>query len=243
MQIHDLISCFDRVYIVNLPERLDRKQETIAEFERIGMDVPNERVRFIEATRPDEAGEFPSIGSLGNLISQTRVLRECMELGLDRVAICEDDIKFNTVSPEAMERIVEDIETKDWNMASLAYLEPSQRLSQPHGLVKWDSNTRGCHVYAVRGEAIKSFHDYLVACRQRPAGHPDGGAMFFDGAFNMARHKAPSIRFFIANPSVADQRASRTDLHPLSFFDRVEPFRSAVSIVRKVKNLIRSRGV
>jgi hypothetical protein len=42
---------------------------------------------------------------------------------------------------------------------------------------------------------------------------------------------------------VADQRASRTDLHPLSFFDRVEPFRSAVSIVRKVKNLIRSRGV
>jgi hypothetical protein len=100
MQIHDLISCFDRVYIVNLPERLDRKQETIAEFKRIGMDVPNERVRFIEATRPDEAGEFPSIGSLGNLISQTRVLRECMELGLDRVAICEDDIKFNTVSPE-----------------------------------------------------------------------------------------------------------------------------------------------
>lgn len=243
MKIHDLISCFDRVYIVNLPERLDRKQETIAEFERFGMEVPNERVRFIEATRPDDAGEFPSIGSLGNLISQTRVLRECMELGLDRVAICEDDIKFNTVAPEAMERIIEDIKTEDWNMASLAYLQPSQRLSEPHGLVKWDTNTRGSHVYAVRGEAIKSFHDYLVACRQRPAGHPDGGAMFFDGAFNMVRRKVPNIRFFIANPSVADQRASRSDLHRLSFFDRVEPFRSAASIARKVKNLIKSRDV
>ena len=184
MQIRDLISCFDRVYVVNLPERLDRKQETIAEFKRIGLNVPNERVRFFEATRPDNADEFPSIGSLGNFISQTRVLRECIELGLDRVAICEDDLKFNAVSPEAMKRIVEDIKTEDWNIASLAYLKPDQQLSEPPGLVKWDGSTRGCHFYAVRGEAIKSFHDYLVACRQRPAGHPEGGAMFFDGAFN-----------------------------------------------------------
>jgi len=238
MQIRDLISCFDRVYVVNLPERLDRKQETIAEFKRIGLNVPNERVRFFEATRPDNADEFPSIGSLGNFISQTRVLRECIELGLDRVAICEDDLKFNAVSPEAMKRIVEDIKTEDWNIASLAYLKPDQQLSEPPGLVKWDGSTRGCHFYAVRGEAIKSFHDYLVACRQRPAGHPEGGAMFFDGAFNMVRHKMPNIRFFIANPCVADQRASRTDLHALRFFDRVEPFRSAASMARKLKNLL-----
>jgi hypothetical protein len=175
MQIHDLISCFDRVYIVNLPERLDRKQETIAEFKRIGMDVPNERVRFIEATRPDEAGEFPSIGSLGNLISQTRVLRECMELGLDRVAICEDDIKFNTVSPEAMERIVEDIETKDWNMASLAYLEPSQRLSGRLPPTAGGSSGWGRNVFRRRIQhRAPQGAEYTVLHREPERGGPAG---------------------------------------------------------------------
>lgn len=236
-----IIDTFERVYIVNLPERTDRKRETIAEFRRIGIEVPNAHIRFLEATRPANANGFPSVGSLGNFISQTRVLAECLQDNIQSVLICEDDIQFNHIVPADTQTILTDINAKDWNVLSLAYLEPEYLHNVQTGLTPWEKSTRGTHFYAIRGDAIRDFHDYLVACRNRPSGHPDGGALFFDGAFNLARSKVDGVRFYIANPSLAGQRASRTDLHRLSFFDRVEPFRSAASLARQLKNMIKSR--
>ena len=85
MSFAELFDWFDKVYIVNLPPRTDRRQETIAEFARMGMTIPSEKIQFFEATRPVEKGQFPSIGSLGNFISQTRVMKDALDHDFERV--------------------------------------------------------------------------------------------------------------------------------------------------------------
>ncbi len=242
MSFAELFDWFDQVYIVNLPNRSDRRQETVAEFARVGVAIPNGKIRFFEATRPTNKEEFPSIGSLGNFISQTRVMKDALDNGFERILVCEDDLHLNDFAADSVKTVLEDLKSSDWTMASLGYLEPTTPPSDRVGLSPWDGDTLGAQFYAVRGDGIRGFHDYLAVARSRPSGHPQGGAMFFDGAFNMVRTQVPAIRFYIATPCLAGQRSSRTDLHDLRFYDRQEPFRTIMVYLRKLRNRLWRSG-
>lgn len=237
MSFAALYDWFDHVYIVNLPDRADRRAETCAEFGRTGVTIPNDDITFFAATRPKDKGEFPSLGSLGNMISQTRVLAEALERGYDRVLICEDDLHLLDVSDADVAAVLSDLQSQPWNIALLGYLEPEEPPLGHTGLIEWQSGTLGVQFWAIQGRAtIQAMHDYLVAVRNRPSGHPDGGSMFFDGAFNMVRTKVPDIHFRLATPNLAGQRSSRTDIHALRFYDRIEPFKSIASAGRRLMN-------
>ncbi|MEP2533663.1 hypothetical protein [Shimia sp.] len=236
MSFADLIDHFDRVYIVNLAHRADRRTETVAEFDQIGVAIPNDKIQFFEASRPSDKGAFPSIGSLGNFMSQTRVLKDALDRGLNRVLICEDDLHLNALPEQTVASVLHDLQTTDWSVAALGYLEPETPPADHTGLSPWTTGTRGTQFWAIQGAAIREFHDYLEQVRIRPSGHPQGGSMFFDGAFNMVRTQVPGIMFRIATPCLAGQRASRTDIHDLRFFDRVEPFRTVAGAFRKLRN-------
>lgn len=237
MTFADLFDWFDHVYIVNLAQRGDRRVETIAEFSRVGLTIPNAQIDFFEASRPSAKGTFPSIGSLGNIISQTRVLADALDRGLTRVLICEDDLYFNDLPADQITAILQELQTTNWSIALLGYLEPETPPTGPAGLISWGGDTLGVQFWAIQGtDIIRGFHDYLQAVRARPSGHPDGGSMFFDAAFNMVRSQLPDVEFRLANPNMAGQRSSRTDIHALRFFDRIEPFRSIVSLARKLRN-------
>ena len=238
MSFADLFNWFDQVYIVNLPHRDDRRAETIAEFARVGMTIPNDRIRFFKASRPAEKGEFPSVGSLGNFLSQTRILADARDRGLTRVLICEDDLHLNDdLPPNTVADVLRDLRETDWSIAALGYLEPYDPPAGHSGLSDWHAGTRGTQFWAIQGaETIAGFHDYLEAVRARPSGHPKGGSMFFDGAFNMVRTQVPGITFRIATPCLAGQRASRTDIHALRVYDRIEPLRSIAAALRRLRN-------
>ena len=241
MAFADLFDFFDHVYIVNLKDRVDRREETIRELARIGVAVPSGRVEFFEATRPKDKGTFRKLGSLGNHISQTRVMEDALRNNYERILVCEDDLRLLDIDDEAIGRVLAGLQSDEWTMASLGYLEPKDTQIASRGLVPWDGRTLGCHMYAVRGEAIGAFQNYLTLVRSRPPGHPEGGSMSFDGTFNMARDFVPEVRFFIASPNLADQRPSRTNIHNLAFYDRIEPFRSIANLLRKLRSLTRSR--
>ncbi|WP_270726788.1 hypothetical protein [Shimia sp. Alg240-R146] len=237
MSFSDLFDWFDHVYIVNLPNRADRRAETTQEFARTGVAIPNDHVTFFAATRPTDKGEFPSLGSLGNMISQTRVLADALENGHDRVLICEDDLHLLDVAPDAVAAVLSDLQTQPWTIALLGYLEPEIPPTGHTGLINWYDGTLGVQFWAIQGrEKIQAFHDYLVAVRNRPSGHPDGGSMFFDAAFNMVRTKVPGTEFRLATPNLAGQRSSRTDIHALKFYDRIEPFKTIAGLMRRVLN-------
>ncbi len=240
MSFPDLFDHFDHVYIVNLPYRDDRRSETIADFARVGVTIPNAQITFFEASRPTEKGEFPSIGSLGNFLSQTRVLADALDKGFERILICEDDLQLNDLPDTTVAKVLADLKTTDWSIAALGYLEPETPPSNTIGLIEWTGGTRGTQFWAIQGDSIRAFHDYLELVRARPSGHPEGGSMFFDGAFNMVRTIVPGTTFRLATPCLAGQRSSRTDIHDLRFYDRVEPFRSIAGGLRKLMN--RSKG-
>ncbi len=236
MSFPALFDHFDHVYIVNLPYRDDRRAETIADFARQGLTIPSPKITFFEASRPTEKGEFPSIGSLGNFLSQTRVLADALAKGHSRILICEDDLQLNDLPDTTLAKVLDDLKTTDWSIAALGYLEPETPPDHIVGLTDWTGSTRGTQFWAIQGDSIRAFHDYLELVRTRPSGHPEGGSMFFDGAFNMVRTIVPGTKFRLATPCLAGQRSSRTDIHDLRFYDRIEPFRSLVALARKVMN-------
>jgi hypothetical protein len=47
-----IIEHFDQTYIINLAERADRRKEVVDEFSRIGINIPNEKVRFLTRLVP-----------------------------------------------------------------------------------------------------------------------------------------------------------------------------------------------
>ncbi|MGR3712476.1 MAG: hypothetical protein ACU0A6_05090 [Shimia sp.] len=240
MSFADLFDWFDHVYIVNLLDRDDRRAETTAEFARTGVAIPNDHITFFAATRPTDKGEFPSLGSLGNMISQTRVLADALDRDLDRVLICEDDLHLLDVTDDALAAVIADLDNQQWTIALLGYLEPETPPTDHIGLIPWSEGTLGVQFWAIQGrETIQAYHDYLVAVRSRPSGHPDGGSMFFDAAFNMVRTKVDGVTFRLATPNLAGQRSSRTDIHALRFYDRIEPFKTLAGLLRRTLNIRR----
>ena len=89
------LDAFERIYVINLPSRSDRRLEMAEQLSRIGLVLGSSRVRLFEAVRPDGAGGFPNRGAHGCFMSHLGVLREAAADRLTRVLILEDDLNFS----------------------------------------------------------------------------------------------------------------------------------------------------
>jgi hypothetical protein len=92
-----------------------------------------------------------------------------------------------------------------------------------------------------QGEAIAAAVRYLEAILARPAGDPDGGPMHVDGAYNWFRRANPQFKTVLAIPELGFQRASRTDIHDLRWYDKTPLIRNAVAGLRWLKNAQKRR--
>lgn len=86
-----LIDFFDRIYIIHLPERVDRYQALSRELASLGIDIKDPKVRLPAPPRPTEPNGFPSIGVHSNFIRHLGILKESLQEGLERVWVLEDD--------------------------------------------------------------------------------------------------------------------------------------------------------
>ena len=91
----NVIEYFDRVRIINISSRKDRRLETVEEFTRNGFHIDDEKIGFFEAVTPSEGNGFPSVGVRGCFLSHLGVLEEAMRLNLKNILIMEDDIQFS----------------------------------------------------------------------------------------------------------------------------------------------------
>lgn len=233
-----IIEHFDRAYIVNLEDRLDRRKEVIQEFGHLGINVPNERVRFYDAKRLTERGEFPDVGTRGNFTSHRNVLELASKDKLRNVLVFEDDISFRDVEPGVEDRIVTRLARDAWDVVYFGYLLPS--VAGVEGpLAEYPSNVMGAHFYAINGTFIDPLLQFMNRCETRPAGHPDGGPMTADGALNHIRLQIPDVRVLLAVPNLAHQRSSRTDVHPTPIFDRIAVLQPLIRGARAIKHKVR----
>lgn len=235
-----LIAEFDRAYIINLRDRPDRRQEVEDEFGKIGLTIPNDLIRFYTATRPTERGNFHSVGARGAFSSHRNVLDMAAADKLRNVLVFEDDVSFRDVGDDCISQIITRLSETDWDLIYFGYVSPADQASAG-SLIPWKDITIGTHFYGVNGRFMGRMLGYMRDSEAGPAGDPERGPTSADGIYNRVRLRNPDIRVFLASPSLAVQRSSRTDLQPVSIYDRIPVLAPGMRVARKIKHQVRMK--
>lgn len=234
-----LADCFSRIYAINLRERRDRLVALLEELETLDLRPARGRMEIFPGVRPESAGEFPNRGVRGCFLSHASVLRLARDERLTSVLVLEDDVAFAPLLKERLPRIDCQLREQEWGFVYLGHRLSLASEEEPGSLVRFDGEIVTAHCYAVHGSVLPALVEFMDEIPKRPAGHPDGGPMFPDGALSFFRLRHPEIITLVACPSLASQRSSRSDLTP-RWFDKVPMMREAAGWLRQLKNRIRS---
>ena len=232
---------FDKVFVINLKTRADRRVEMNEQFQRIGLSVESRHIVLFEAIKPTDPAGFPSVGARGCFMSNLQVLRKAREQALACVAILEDDLNFCEDFVPRFKAVAAFLETVDWDIFYGTYLvnEPLPDSGAP--CVKVDSRLDiGTTAFiAFNGKHIDALVHYLEAMLKRPAGAPNGGPMHVDGAYCWFRRSHPNVSTWLAVDQLGYQRSSRTDINPLRWYDQAPWSVGLVSKLRRLRNKMR----
>jgi hypothetical protein len=228
-------SAFDRVQIINLRRRSDRRAETLRELVALGESVDGHRLGFYEAVEPGDAGGFPSPGVRGCYLSHLAVLEAAAGDDVSMLLVMEDDVAFVRDADDLLVDATRQLAQTDWDIAYFGHA-----LDRVPGPPRWLPVTgpmRYAHCYAVHRRVLRRLVEFLQQVLAREPGHPDGGPMHVDGAFStfVARHA--DIRAVYFSRSLVYQRPSRTDLHRPSLIDRHPLLRQLAVPLRRLKRL------
>ena len=228
-----VIDYFDRAEIINMTSRLDRRRETEAEFAQHGFPVNTKKSRFFPAITPEDAAGFPNRGVRGCFLSHMNVLASARDNQLRHVLVLEDDISFSrNIKPLGTQAVVA-LAGLDWDIAYLGHA-----IDNAPGEAEWLPVTTPmllAHCYAINGRTLPRLVEFLEQILRRPAGHPDGGPMHYDGALNTFIQQNPEIKAYFFSKNLGYQRPSRTDLHEVSIIDRSFYLRQFASLYRAAK--------
>jgi glycosyl transferase family 25 len=235
-----IFDAFERIVVINLRERIDRRREMEAELRRAGIAAGDARLQFFAGVRPADAGLFPSIGARGCFESHLGVIGEALRDRIANVLVLEDDLLLHPAACVGQPALVGRLAQGQWDFAYPGHMLP---LGQDGGPVHWQE-TRSplvcAHFYGLHRRVLADLREYLEDCRRRPPGHPDGGPMHVDGAYSMFRGRHPAVVTLAASPSLGGQRSSRSDITANRWFDRQPGVRLLAGLARKGKNLWRA---
>lgn len=203
---------FDRIRVINLAERRDRRRDMERELAAIGLGN-DPRVAFFPAFRPADQGDFTSVGARGVYLGQLAILREAAAAN-EAVLILEDDCAF---SPVACDYPTDG----DWDIFYGGY-----EAANPEDLAT--SDIIGAHMMGFTAAAAKAIVAWLDALTYTGI-HPP-----IDAAYIWFRRAHPEVATHFAVPPLANQRASRSDIAP-RLFDRLPGIRDAAEIARRIR--------
>lgn len=230
----NLQAFFDRTFIVNLPDRADRRRDMEQELEKAGMSLQPGKLDFFRAVRPDGLDGFPSLGARGCFLSHLSILRQAIREGLQNVLVMEDDLALSSVLKTDADGLLERLRSQPWHFAYFGHILPSVE-RRP---AQWEETRAGIvttHFYAMHGSIMPRVVEFLEAVLTRPDGHPDGGRMHVDGAYNFFRERNPDVITLVAQPNLGWQRPSRSDVADLKWFDRTPVLRELATVARRFK--------
>jgi len=240
--VDELTRVLGRVFVINLLSRRDRYLEMGGQLRKVGLGWESSRVTHVAAVRPSGDAGFPSVGAHGCFMSHLSVLEQAINAGLESILILEDDCNFVHDISARMGAVNAALECSDWSLFYGGYHlygvpAPRPQPGSPILEVAPEQPVWLAHCLALRGQALQALPDYLRAVLSRPPGHADGGRMDVDGAYSWFRRAHPHLKTYIANPQIAYQRSSRTDISELSWRDRLPLVRLLMAAGRKVLNL------
>lgn len=215
-----ILDDFDRIRIVNLTYRRDRRAQMEGELRRVGL-LGDTRLAFFPAIRPHDRGDFTSIGARGVYASQKTIIDEAAAAG-ESVLILEDDCDFAAHVTQYATAEAWDIFYGGYEASDLADLSGSDII--------------GAHMMGFSAAGARAVSNYLRDLDYTGI-HPP-----IDGAYVWFRRAYPGYATHFAIPPLGRQRSSRTDIADLAFFDRWAGLRTLAGIVRRFKRAITRRG-
>lgn len=244
-----LLDFFDRIYVINLPERVDRREQMRAELASIGVPLDHPKLRIMHGQWSESANGFASLGVYGNFMSHLRILREVHAAGAGAVWIMEDDAIFRRQlrDPRVQARIVERLQGGGWDLCYLGHGLPASRVRALPGelLVPLPSDQEftWAHCYGVSTRGLGPLLAYLEETLVHPPGHPRGGRMYIDGALNMFRRFHPDAVTWVSSPNLSSQRGTTSNLSQRRSYDDVAWLQPVVSRLRGLRDEAWRRGL
>lgn len=232
-----MLEALGPIHVINLPDRGDRRREFARQLQRIGLGYDDPGVTLFSALRPTDAGGFPSIGALGCFLSHLEILRAARGAGVERIAICEDDLDFSEDFETRAPALFEELDAMAWDIFYGGFDAAAHGVATRPGLVRLDPGQKVLctHFMALKRPAIDALVPYLEAMTKRKLGDPAGGPMHVDGAYSHFRADHPDMVTLAVSPTLGRQRSSRTDVHDLRWFDRLPVIRDAVEVLRRLR--------
>ena len=223
---------FDRIRVVSLPHRMDRRSEMLAQFDRVGLR-DDARIEFFDALSFSDPGPFLRRGSHGNFKSRIPLLREAGEAG-ESILIFEDDCDFRV--PQILEYEM----PAEWDIFYGGF-----SASQPEDPA--DSQIIGSHFMGFSPRAAVAAAEYLLDYLEldfppdpRAASEPSFNPAIkppIDGALVWFRRARPDLVTVFAE--LGYQRSSRTDVGAQKWFDRIIGVRDVVGLARRIRRRLR----
>jgi glycosyl transferase family 25 len=233
--IRTLADLFGRVDILNLPERQDRLKATRRELRRLGFNVDSPKVRVPYAPRPTNNNGLHSRGVYGSFLSHLQSIRDARRDGLHSLWVLEDDACFSQRLIGQQSPIADFLVDTVWDMCFFGHsLECS---SSPGGppFIRSSEPFMWAHCYAVHSRVFDRLIQYLEETLSRPPGHPEGGRVYIDGAYNLFRRFNSDVVCLVSSPCLCIQRGSPSNLNTAKWFDRspfVRPLTQAARTLR-----------
>ena len=235
-----LANYFDKIYIINLVERSDRRLEMNEQLGKIGLTLNHASIHLFPAVRPSDAGEFPNIGARGCFLSHLGILNDAANNNFSRILVIEDDLNFSNDFYARINSAIALAKVLSWDILYLGHKLKHNTSEKQSTLDRIDPNQwiTSTHFIAFQGASIKNMIEYLNRMLMRKAGDALGGPMHVDGAYSWYRRQNPEANTYICMPMLGYQRASRTDIHELGWLDSTPLVKKIVANLRKIKNFI-----
>jgi hypothetical protein len=151
----------------------------------------------------------------------------------------EDDCEIPRGNLKKIADAAADLQGRTWDFVYFGHIVSPLSSASSSGLLPFNGPLQTAHLYAINGATLEAAIDYLESCLKRPPGHPLGGPMHLDGALTMFRAAHPEMQTWIAQPSLAFQRSSRSDITYRSF-ELAPGIRQAITFARLIKRGIRA---
>lgn len=208
-----VFSGFDRIRIINLPSRTDRRKEMIGELRRIGLDS-DPRVEFVDGILVDDKAPFRAAGEKGVFLAHLGIISEAAAAA-ESVLILEDDVDFTDAAADWSRPPDCDIAYGGYYAADPANLESSDII--------------GAHCVGFSARAAHALAPFLEQLLDHESPPP------IDGAYVWFRRQRDGFSTEFAQPVVAVQRPSRSDITPGHKLDRIAVLRGPLGAARKLK--------
>jgi len=227
-----LLSMFDQVFIINLASRTDRKREVEHQLSRLGLGFDHPQVTLFKASRPEDKGEFQTVGTRGCYESHLGVIRAALGGSGERFLVLEDDMDLSPDFETRLPGLAENTQLRGWD---IFYGFSPEAGGPPVAEFAPDKAIECLHFFGFSRAVAEQAEPYLAAIYSRPDGDPRGGAMHVDGAWSWFRRGHPQFRTIGISPALAEQRPSRTDIHDLNWYDRIPLLQPVLNALRRLK--------